>query len=465
MVKPKPSPGYIWARRHALVSTAARTAWQFQEKLEQSQWRAAEQHLAYQLRHLTSLVRHAAANVPFYRRSLAGIADDRELTLEEWRALPILKRRDVQAHKHDLQAETYPENHGKSFQTSSSGSTGLPVVILHNDITATWQKALTFRMQLWSMRRFDLRLAVIRNYPNGKADYPNGLLGERWSDDATLPFQTGSVAALRARTPIPDQVEWLLRQRPQMLVAFPSVLDALAQFAAAENIRMPRLKRIQTVGEAHPEGIRGAARLAFGAEIFDGYSANEIGPIAVQCPEAEHYHVQSEAVFVEVLGEGDRECAPGETGRVVVTQLHNYAMPLVRYEIGDYATVGGSCRCGRGLPVIRRILGRQRNMMMMPDGSRFWPSFGTKMYQRVAPVRQAQFVQPAIGRLEARLVTERPITEAEEAALRVLIQARVPTPVEISFAYPESIARNESGKYDDFICLVETTANRPSRPA
>ena len=83
------------------------------------------------------------------------------------------------------------------------------------------------------------------------------------------------------------------------------------------------------------------------------YSCEEAGYIALQCPQAEHYHCQSESVLVEVLDDEGRPCTPGQVGKVVLTALHNFAMPLIRYENQDYAEVGPPCACGRGLPVKR----------------------------------------------------------------------------------------------------------------
>jgi phenylacetate-CoA ligase len=95
---------------------------------------------------------------------------------------------------------------------------------------------------------------------------------------------------------------------------------------------------------------------AWGVPVIFIYSRAEIGVMALQCPQNDHLHVQSENVRLEVLDDDNMPCQPGETGRVVVTPLHNYQTPLVRYEIGDYAEVGEACSCGRGLPVLIRIL-------------------------------------------------------------------------------------------------------------
>ena len=105
------------------------------------------------------------------------------------------------------------------------------------------------------------------------------------------------------------------------------------------------------------------------------YSSQEFGYIALQCPDAHTYHVQSEAVYVEILDGPGGPCRPGEVGRVVISTLHNYATPLLRYEMGDYAETGGDCVCGRTLPVLNRIVGRERNMWIMPNGQRMWPVF------------------------------------------------------------------------------------------
>ena len=131
---------------------------------------------------------------------------------------------------------------------------------------------------------------------------------------------------------------------------------------------------------------------------------SEVGYIALQCPQHEHYHVQFETLIVEVLDSAGTPCAPGEVGRVVLTTLHNFAMPLVRYAIGDYAEAGEACDCGRGLPVIKRIMGRDRNMLTKPDGSQHWPSFPAEIWTAVAPIRQFRLIQKSLDRIEAQFV-------------------------------------------------------------
>ena len=112
------------------------------------------------------------------------------------------------------------------------------------------------------------------------------------------------------------------------------------------------------------------------------YSAAEAGYLALQCPQQEHYHIQSESALVEVLDEAGNPCRPGETGTMVVTPLHNFAMPLIRYAIGDIAEVGAPCACGRGLPVLARLLGRVRQMLVLPSGARRYGNVGDLAFAR-----------------------------------------------------------------------------------
>jgi phenylacetate-CoA ligase len=197
--------------------------------------------------------------------------------------------------------------------------------------------------------------------------------------------------------------------------------------------------------------VRAACREAWGAEVIAQYGAGELNWIALQCPDhEEHYHVQAESALVEVLDDREGSCEPGAVGRVVVTPLHNFAMPLLRYAVGDYAEVGAPCPCGRGLPVLARVLGRARNMLRLPSGATVWPEFQAGRFRAAAPVRQFQVVQRSLDELELRLAVERPLTAEEEAALRGLVIGGLGQPFAITISYHREIPRSAVGKYEDF---------------
>jgi len=204
--------------------------------------------------------------------------------------------------------------------------------------------------------------------------------------------------------------------------------------------------------------LRMLCREVWDVPLVDNYSAQEFGHIALQCPESNAYHVQSESLLVEVIDKNGRPCTPGQIGRVVVSTLQNFAMPLLRYEIGDYAEVGEPCRCGRGLPVLNRIVGRSRNMFRLPDGRQIWPSLsleGQTVPAAAQQVAQFQVIQRRIDRLQVRLVTGGPLRQHDEEELRRWLHRSLGYPLEIDFDYVETIQRSAGGKYEDFRSEVE----------
>jgi phenylacetate-CoA ligase len=211
---------------------------------------------------------------------------------------------------------------------------------------------------------------------------------------------------------------------------------------------------VRTLGEVLGADARALCREAWDVRIADVYSAEEVGYIGLQCPQHEHYHLQSESLLVEVLDEHGRPCRPGEVGRVVVTTLQNFAMPLVRYAIGDYASVGEACACGRGLPVLQSIAGRVNSMLVTADGGRYWPVFGMRPAQSFVTIRQHQFVQKRFDLVEARLVVDAPLSAEQEGRLLQHMVHGLPAGIHMKIVYCDAIARGPGGKFQDFICEV-----------
>ena len=164
---------------------------------------------------------------------------------------------------------------------------------------------------------------------------------------------------------------------------------------------------------------------------------------------------------MEVLGEDGRPCKAGETGRVIVTPLHNYAMPLIRYEIGDYVELGEPCDCGRGLPVINRILGREQEILVLPTGEQRWTLLGSSDvhdFMEMAPIAQFQFAHVASNIIEVRLATKRVLTADEEGNIAEWARMKLGYPFEIRFAYFDEMPLSKAGKFNDFV--VELTAKK-----
>ncbi len=423
-------------------------------QFEQSQWWSPERLKAQQDRQRASLLSHAYDKVPYYKAPLAeaGYRPGREVTDEIWSRIPILDRQVLAEDSSVLKARSMPKGHGRTSERSSSGSSGRPIKVVITELATLFRDAGVLRDILW--HRIDTRgkLAAIRG--RSGAAYPKGTGQESWSPVVRSQFETGPAVALSSTTEVPKQALWLQRENPDHLMIIPHNLFALAEHCRKEGIKLDKLRGVSTYGGVVRPEDRQACREAWGVEIYDVYSAEESGYMALQCPLHEHYHVQAEAVILEIIDEAGKPCAPGQRGRVIVTALHNFAMPLIRYDLGDYAEFGEPCDCGRGLPVVRRIHGRTRDMLTLPSGGQVSPVFVNDAFKDL-PVRQFQIVQDAPDHLEVKIVQApdyRP--EEQEALIREVLSERLPADYAMTFSYHDKIEHTPGGKYFDFRSLV-----------
>lgn len=419
-------------------------------QLEQSQWYQPDALMAMQNRQLEKLLEYASTHSPFYQRRLKGWTGQQGL-----QQIPVLTRKELQQCA-DIHCTSIPKDHGHYNITKSSGSTGQMVEVRRTEVCMMFWLALTLREHLWHRRDFGGTLAVIRPTVAENDPERRGVAMPDWGPPVSLMFDSGKAYALNIQTDIARQSEWLARVAPQYLLTFPTNLAALMTYAESHGNKLGTLREVRTVGETVSDELRHRCKAFFGVDIADTYSSQETGLIAIQCPESGLYHVMSENVIVEILHDDGRVCAQGETGRVVVTDLHNFATPLVRYDTRDYAEVGPSCPCGRGLPTLSRIMGRSRNMVRLPDGRRFWPLVGAYHFREIAPVVQYQVIQDALDTLEVRLVVERAVRQDEELQLATVIHQSLGYPFNLKFSYFfEELPRSKGGKFEEFICMLD----------
>lgn len=419
-------------------------------QLAQSEWWPAPRLQVTAFRQLAVLLRHARATVPGYAQRLAGLPlDTPEALAAHWQQVPLLRRADVQAQGEALHSRAVPADHGRVIEYHTSGSTGRPLRGLETELSHFFFGALNLREHLWQRRDVRGTFAAIRTRVDDAR-----LSG--WGRAVEAVFETGPALTLPIHTPIDRQLDWLLANDPDYLLTHPSNLRGLLLEARARGVRPERLRGLGSFGEQLPADLRALCNEVWGLPLADVYSCEEAGYIALQCPQApEHYHVQAENLLVEVLDAHGEPCPPGASGEVVLSTLHNFAMPLIRYAIGDFAEVGPACPCGRGLPVLRRIHGRSRNLLRLPDGSRHWPSFPAEDWLAIAPVRQFRLRQTAAARIEVDLVTARRLTAAEQDALVHMLQRRLGYPFEVVLRPAADIRRGPGGKFEDFVCAID----------
>ncbi len=389
--------------------------------------------------------------MPFYRERLGDAVADGELTPEAWQRIPVLTHREVQGKFEVLQSEATPEAHGKHHELYTSGSTATPIKVVKTDLTQLFWQALTVRDHLWHRRDSSRKLAVIRLTHGDRAAYPKGRHTRGRGRAIAAIYPNGPAALLDIHSKVHEQAEWLQRQNPDYLLTFPSNLGELIKYCDERGIELPELKQVMTTSEPLDPEVREACRTSWGVGVADMYSAQEVGYMALQCPEHEALHVQAEDVLVEVLDEEGRPCGPGEVGQVVVTPLHNFAMPLIRYAVGDLAEAGEPCPCGRGLPVLGRILGgTDHHFVRLPNGEQQFLSY-TGLLKDFDSVVQFQIVRRAKEALEMKLVASRELSAAEAEELRRRVRERFKYPFAVTFTYLDEIPRGPGGKFQYYV--------------
>ena len=421
-------------------------------QFDRTQWLSSIEIATRQAAQLATLVDFHARHTPAFAARLADarlcpgdISDAADLA-----RLPELSRAMVQSTMHRTPEAAMPPMHLPTGTVNTSGSTGEPVELQRSSLNRLHWLAMSVRFHLWAEGDLGARLAVIR------ANVATHGAVADWGAPMNLLWRTGPMLLIDIETDIDTQLDMLADFAPDSVIIYPTNLAALHDAMSARGITLPSVKHWRTLGETLTGDLREHIAIDGDAPVIDCYSCEEAGYLAVQCPDHPAlYHVMSETVLIELVDDAGQPVVDGDIGRVVLTDLHNLAAPVIRYAIGDHAMAGPPCPCGRGLPTLRRIMGRTRNMIVKPDGSRHWPLTGYKQFRRIAPIRQYQFRQHAPMAIEVRLVTDRPLTPAEEAALTAHIQWKLRHPFAINYRYfTGRLPTGHNGKFEEFVSLL-----------
>lgn len=420
-------------------------------QLERSQWWPPEEMRRRQLAQLRALLAHAVETVPHYQllpyRDWLKRPDG-----EAWDAfggLPHMTRRQVQDAGEALFAAKLPSNHGSISEDETSGSTGMPLRYRTTTVAGFVWSALAMREHFWHRRDFSLRHAFIR----GSKGAP---LMSTWGPPSNTLFQCGQSANLPVGRTTAEKCDWLSALNPHYLMSTPSTIRSLAGIAMEGRLHLPLLREVRTVGETVSAPLRDMVREAWGVGLTDIYSSSECGLLALQCPQGDGYHLQSEWAVIEVLNVQGKPCLSGQVGHLVVTPLHNFAMPLVRYDTGDFAEVGDACPCGRGLASLRRILGRRRNRLIHPDGGNSWPNLSSLPWVEKAPyLRRFQLLQKRDLTLQLRYESASAFSQDECDRVSSMLLEHLRCNLPLRFEHVAALPLSEAGKLEDFISEIE----------
>jgi len=425
-----------------------------QDMLNHSEYQSLEENKQKQNKQLKKLIQHAYTTVPFYKQYYGGLS----LDTEHFMQLPMLSRAHVQLAGEELISTDIPASHGATYPLETSGSTGQAVRVLGTDFTRLFYDALMLREHAWHARDFKQKLMLIRWLKRGVAEAPLGQAQANWGPPVSKYHATEPGVLINIASETSRQIEALIYYKTNCLSTYPSQLLALAEHCDEHHIQLPNLSELRTTGETLTDKQRNTINRVWPhVKITDIYSCVELGNLAQQCSEYNSYHVNTEHVILEIVNNKHEPCGVGEPGKVLVTGLLNYATPLIRYELGDYASWGEPCACGRGLPVIKKILGRERNRLIMPSGESCFPYLGEyDDVQDVAmcSIRKFQFIQHTTHDIEIKVVTPNTFTEQEEEQFKYLYQQNLGFPFNISITYHEDIPAGPTGKFEEFVSRI-----------
>lgn len=416
-------------------------------ELERSQYLPSEEIRSLQLMRLKALLTHAYNNVPYYRKRFqeAGLKPSDIKTTDDLIKLPLLTKKDIRANFNDLIAANFPRK--KMLPYSTSGSTGEPIKFYITRGTSAQRQAAAYRAYRWSGYEMGDRIVNLwspQEYFRGRQ------LGNRLINLflKAIYLNPLNMSASKLERIVPR----LIRFRPSIIVATASAAYILASYARSNGITGLRPKAVITTAEMLFDYEREVVKEALGCEVFDLYASREVGPIAAECPSHSGYHIFAEKFVLEFIRDG-KPVIPGEIGKILITDLTNYAMPFIRYENGDLGVpTMESCPCGINLPLMKSIEGKITDILVVKG--KFISSPGLNLIFKDLPINQYQLIQETEDEIVVKIIKEEGYTEAETRLLLKLLQKHISKEVKFQIEFTDFISPYPSGKRRFFISKV-----------
>ena len=404
--------------------------------LEKSQWWTASQLREFQWLELTRLLDIAFGSVPYYQEKYGSLGIRRQdiQSWEDFAKLPPLRRGEVAANRDHLRNPAFA---GKLQPHATGGSSGVPTRFFITTESYDWRSACTQRVYSWTGCRLGDRAVYLWGAPVGKPP--------RWKSakvklyqrlQGQLMFNTfEQTDALWERV-----VEGIARHRAEFVVGYVSSLEGFSRYLARTGRKIRPVKAVIAAAEPVFPKTRRTIESAFGAPLFNTYGSREFMSIAGECERHNGLHVNAENLVVEVE-------SPGEPSAVLVTDLHNFGMPFLRYEIGDVAVVdNGSCECGRGLPRLRSIEGRLLDMLRTSDGRIVPGELFPHVMKDIPEVLEFQVQQQTLDHIVLSVVLSSPISDRSRGLLEGEIRKAFGDGTRVEVKAVEAIQRLASGK-------------------
>jgi len=411
--------------------------------LEKTQWWPPPKLEQFQQQRLQALLRHAYENVAYYHRvfNQLGLRPGDIKSTGDLQQLPILTKDTIRNNLDDLVARNYPRQ--KVYPGATGGSTGEPLRFFVDRRSGAWNVAAAYREWGWAGYNVGDRMAYLWGSP------------QDLSYQAKFKFKIFDFirriilldAFNMTERDLEEYVQVLRKFKPKVINAYTSAVYLMARYMEQKGISDVRPKAILLTTEMLFAYQRETIERAFGCPVFDYYGSREVTLQAGECPEHSGYHLAVENGLVEFVRDG-KDVAPGELGKIVITDLCNYAMPFIRYETGDLGVLSDEmCPCGRGLPLMKSIEGRTTDILRRDDGGYVSSPGLTVVIKDFRNIKQIQIIQKIIGHVTLKVVKGESYSDKDSELLEQVMKRYLGSNTQIDMCYVDSIPVTPSGKY------------------
>ena len=413
---------------------------------ENTQYLPLDELERIQFLRLKKIIAHAYENTTFYKKRFdnAGFNPYGMSSPEELESVPILTKEDIRENLPEMLAQNFSQKELHSSETG--GTTGVKIVFYRDNYCLAPKAAATIRCERWTGWDIGERVGLV--WP-ARQDYVGAYtIKAKIKNDLTERYITLPAAVL-SESDIHDYCQQLKKYKPTKIRCFPYSLYLVARYILENSITGICTKGVIATGEPLYDHQREAIEKAFNCRVFDSYGSRETALIAQECEYHNGMHINMECVFIEFLDENGNGVGRGELGRIIVTDLLNYGMPLIRYDLGDLGVpLEKKCPCGRSLPLMGGIEGRVVDEIVLPSGKKV-SSITLVLYlvDNGPLVGQVQIIQDAIDHLTIKL-TNNPLPD--ETVFKYYLDTTkelLGKEIRVDFEIVDEILREPSGKY------------------
>lgn len=402
-----------------------------------------------QRRRVRAMVRHAYDTVPFYRRAMdeRGLAPRDLQTAADLARLPLVDDVALRRNPEQFVSTRYKEGMREVFNTTGAHSHAVKRVycdradVLMRLAYSERDRAVLARLagRGWGQRQLYILPAV-------SAPLKRRAL---WDAQLLVPARLAERQYLAHDAPLDDVLKALDAVRPQVVFSLGSYADYFARCLAERGLSVAGPGVWMYGGDMLSPVGRQMLESRAGCRVYSTYQALEAGRLGFQCERCQGFHLNVDLCTVRLIDEAGRTVPAGEPGEVVISNLHNRAMVLLNYRLGDRAVMSGEpCPCGRSLPMLEQLQGRLGEEIRLPDGRRVQgPELEILFAEELRVTLQAQCSQPAPGRLHWRIV---PFSTIDREALRRRLLAKARSTLgeglEMEIEFAKEVARAPHGK-------------------